>query len=244
VVLNTEVAVLMPWLKNVKSVLEAWDPGSEGGTATARLLLGLANPGGHLTTTWPAKDTDTLYTYDETRPLYDGDSTGIHKERNAPAPVNFSEGIFVGYRFFDREGIKPLYPFGYGLSYTTFAITNPSATPRGDGYDVSFTIKNIGNVAGVAVPQVYIGPAPKVPAGVQQADRALAGFDRVGLGAGKSRQLTIHIGPGDDIDGYGNRRAFQYWSTPQQGWVTAPGARTVWVGTADADAQLQQVSAG
>jgi beta-glucosidase len=245
VVMNTDVATLMPWLGSVKSVLEAWYPGSEGGTATARLLLGQANPSGHLTTTWPAHDSDTLWAYDEKSPLYDGDKAGTHPERlNSSPPVDFSEGIFVGYRFFDREGIEPLFPFGHGLSYTTFQIARPAVTASGDGYDVSFDVRNTGKVAGAVVPQVYLGPAPSVPAGVQQAERSLAGFDRVALKPGQTKHETIHVGPGDDVDGHGDRRAFEYWSTPKQAWVTAPGARSVWVGTADSLASLKQAVAG
>jgi len=245
VVMNTDVAVLMPWLDSVKSVLETWYPGSEGGTATARLLLGAANPSGHLTSTWPAHDTDTIFGYDEKTPLYPGDKPGTHPERLAGAPpVDFSEGIFVGYRFFDKEGLAPLFPFGFGLSYTTFQVSRPTTATGGEGYDVSFTVKNTGRVAGAVVPQVYLGPAPSVPAGVQQADRSLAGFDRIELGPGQARRETIHVGPGGDIDGHGNRRAFQYWSTDRQAWVTADGPRSVWVGTADAPGSLQQAAVG
>jgi hypothetical protein len=92
------------------------------------------------------------------------------------------------------------------------------------------------------VPQVYLGPAPTVPTGVQQADRALVGFDRVELEPGQGVRRTVHIGPGEDVDGHGNRRGFQYWSTAQQTWVTAPGPRSVWVGLADSDALLKRAS--
>ena len=245
VVTNWDVATLMPWLDSVRSVLQMWYPGSEGGTATARLLLGQANPGGHLTSTWPRNATDTIFGYDEKVPLYPGDSTGAHPERlSSTPPVNFSEGDFVGYRFFDQEGITPLFPFGWGLSYTTFRFSDLVVRPRGEGLDVSFNVTNTGPLAGAAVPQVYLGPAPSVPSGVQQAVRSLAGFSRVVLAPGQTRRETIHIGPGADVNGYGNRRAFQYWDTPTQTWVTAPGARTVWVGDADAPGRLPLSTAG
>jgi beta-glucosidase len=245
VVSNFDVATLMPWLPSVRAVLQTWYPGSEGGTATARLLLGLADPSGHLTSTWPANATDTIFGYSETKPLYAGDTTGTHPERqngtnnSGVGPIiQWTEGIFTGYRFFDQEGITPLFPFGHGLSYTTFRYSGLTITPSGGGLDVGFDVTNTGPVAGAAVPQVYLGPAPSVPAGVQQAPRSLAGFDRVELAPGETKQLVVHIGPGSDIDGWGNRRAFQYWDTTNQTWATATGPRTVWVGSDDAPADL------
>jgi beta-glucosidase len=239
VVSNTDVATLMQWLPRVGSVLQMWYPGSEGGTSTARLLLGLANPGGHLTSTWPANVNDTIFGYDQTKPLYPGDTTGVHSDRLSDTPpINFSEGVFVGYRFFDREGITPMFPFGWGLSYTSFRFSRPRVTRSGAGVNVSFAVTNIGRRAGDDVAQVYIGPAPSVPSGVQQAVRSLAGFDRVVLNAGQTRRVVIHLGPGHDLDGYGDRRAFQFWNTVSQSWATAGGPRRVWVGDADMPSRL------
>jgi beta-glucosidase len=240
VVSNTDVATLMPWLPRVRSVLQMWYPGSEGGTSTARLLLSRASPGGHLTSTWPAKVSDTIFGYDETKPLYPGDTTGVHSERlsNTP-PVNFSEGMFVGYRFFDKEGIAPLFPFGWGLSYTSFRFSKLRVHRSGAGLDVSFAVTNTGHRLGDDVAQVYVGPAPSVPAGAQQAARSLGGFERVELRPGQTRRLTIHVGPGSARGGYGDRRAFQFWSTTSQSWATAAGARRVWVGDADTASRLR-----
>jgi beta-glucosidase len=246
VVTNWDVATLMSGIDKIKSILQMWYPGSEGGTATARLLLGQANPSGHLTSTWPANGTDTIFGYNETKPLYPGDTTGTHSERmNGNGPlIQWTEGDFVGYRFFDREGITPLFPFGWGLSYTTFRYSDLAVKQAGDGLDVSFDVTNTGGDAGATVPQIYIGPAPSVPAGVQQAHRALAGFDRVTLDPGQTAHETIHIGPGTDVDGWGNRRAFEYWDTAQQAWVMAPGPRTVWVGVAETAAELPLTQTG
>ena len=124
--LNTTNPVLMPWLGSVKSVLEMWFSGEEGGTSTARLLLGLANPSGHTDITWPANATDTIWGYNETVPLYHGDTTGPHLERlngGTGGTTDETEGIYNGYRFFDKEGITPLFPFGWGLSYTSFGYS-------------------------------------------------------------------------------------------------------------------------
>jgi beta-glucosidase len=240
VVTNFDVGTLMPWLSKVKSVLQMWYPGSEGGTATARLLLGLADPSGHLTTTWPGSTAYTLWNYPEATPLYVGDTTGTHPERLSQTnPIqSWDEGIFVGYRFFDKEGITPLFPFGWALSYTSFRFSQLTVRRNGGGLNVGFDVTNTGNRTGAEVPQVYVGPAPRVPPGVQQAVRSLVGFDRIVLRPHQTRRETIRIGPGSDDNGYGDRRAFQYWSTPQQAWVTAPGARTIWVGDADTPSRL------
>ena len=132
VVLNTTNPVLIPWMRNVKSVLEMWYSGEEGGTSTARLLLGLANPSGHTDITWPANATDTIWGYNETKPLYTGDTTGPHLERLNGGPngtTDETEGIYNGYRFFDKEGITPLFPFGWGLSYTPVQLLEPRRQP-------------------------------------------------------------------------------------------------------------------
>ncbi len=130
--LNTTNPVLMPWVSSVKSVLEMWFSGEEGGTSTARLLLGLADPSGHTDITWPANATDTIWGYNETVPLYPGDTPGPHLERLNGGPsgtTDETEGIFNGYRFFDKEGITPMFPFGWGLSYTRFAYSGLHVTP-------------------------------------------------------------------------------------------------------------------
>jgi beta-glucosidase len=146
--------------------------------------------------------------------------------------------MFVGYRFFDKEGLAPMFPFGWGLSYTSFRFSKLQVRRAGTGLNVSFSIKNTGHRTGDDVAQVYVGPAPNVPAGVQQAMRSLAGFARVVLKPGQTRRLTVHVGPGSGGNGYGDRRAFQYWSTASQSWATAAGARRVWVGDADTPSRL------
>src|SRR3984957_17958652 len=161
VVLNSTNPVLMPWIGSVKSVLEMWFSGEEGGTSTARLLLGLANPGGHTDITWPASATDTIWGYNETAPLYAGDTTGPHPERLNGGPggtTDETEGIYNGYRFFDKEGITPLFPFGYGLAYTTFAYSGlPVRRANDGGLSVTARVTNSVTVAGSAAPQVYLG---------------------------------------------------------------------------------------
>ncbi len=240
VVLNT-VGPVLPgsWQAYAKSLLEMWFPGSEGGTATARLLLGLAVPGGHTTMTWPKLITDTINSYNQQTPLYPGDTPGIHVDRMSGSTIKATEGIFIGYRYFDKMGIVPNLPFGWGLSYASFRYANLRISPSAGGVNVSFDVTNtstsVDNAAEVA--QVYLGSVP-VPAGVQQAVRALRGFARIVLNHGETRTVTIHLGPGADVDGHGDPRAFKYWSTTNQGWATAAGCRRVWVGDADSPAYL------
>jgi beta-glucosidase len=232
VVLNTTNPILMPWLGSVKSVLEMWFSGEEGGTSTARLLLGLADPSGHTDMTWPANATDTIWGDNETVALYTGDTTGPHLERlnNGPSgTTDETEGIFNGYRFFDAEGITPMFPFGWGLSYTTFGYSHLRVNRTADGgLDVTVRVTNTGQDEGSAVPQVYLGAPSQQPAGIQFAVRQLSAFERVTLEPGESTDVTMHV----------PLRQLQYWSSATQQWVTAPGSRTVYVGDADATSSL------
>jgi beta-glucosidase len=232
VVLNTTNPVLMPWIGSVRSVLEMWFSGEEGGTSTARLLLGLADPGGHTDITWPANATDTLWGYNETVPLYPGDTTGPHLERlnNGPnGTTDETEGIYNGYRFFDKEGITPLFPFGWGLSYARFAYSGLHVSRTSDGgLNVSVRVTNTGRDSGSAVPQVYLGAPGSQPAGIQFAVRQLSQFGRVTLAPGQSANVTMTV----------PLRQLQYWSAGKQQWITAAGSRTVYAGDADATSSL------
>ncbi len=249
VVLHVAVPTIMPWKDQVKSILMTWYPGGEGGTANARLLLGLANPGGHTPMVWEADTTQTIWGYNQPYPLYPGDTTGTHPNRNTGQNIGgvnayrWTEGIYIGYRYIDKMAdlgapITPAFPWGWGLSYTTFSFSNLHVASAGAGYDVRFDITNTGPVAGAQVGMVFLGAAPNAPAGVQQAVRALRGFVRAELNPGQTVTRTIHIGPGPDVDGYGDPRAFQYWDTPTQSWATLDGCRTLWVGDADTTSRL------
>jgi beta-glucosidase len=225
VVLNTGDPVLMPWVDRVRSVLEMWYPGQEGGGATADVLLGLGNPGGKLPVTFPAAEADTPVSGSPERypgvPL-PGAPAGQTVER-------YSEGIFVGYRWYDHQNIRPLFPFGAGLSYTNFTYSNlrvqVGSHPEG-GLDVTFIVRNSGSRTGAEVPQVYVGPPPTQPA--PMADRALAGFERMTLRPGQAEQVTIRVSP----------RALSYWSTVQQAWLVATGQRPIYVGSSSRDIRL------
>jgi len=212
VVLNTSQPIAMPWLDHVKAVLEMWWPGDEGGAATAKLLLGQSNPAGHLPVTWARR----LEDYAANDPA--------HPERSArgvDGKTTYSEGVLIGYRWFDAENITPLYPFGFGLSYTRFSYGEPHAVAQADGgVLVSVSVTNAGAVAGSAVPQVYLDSPTNKPAGAQFAPRVFAGFERVTLNPNETRVVQMHIAA----------RTFQYWSTADRKWLLPPGRRTLHVG--------------
>jgi len=220
VVLNLSQPVAMPWLDKVKAVLQMWWPGDEGGWATADVLLGRANPAGRLPFTWPHLATDMPA------------SDPAHPERGDEGIKNtatYSEGIYVGYRWFDKQGIEPLYAFGYGLSYTHFTYSGLKVQPSKDGgADVSFAVKNAGAVTGDEVPQVYLSAPADAPSGAEFAARALAGFTRIHLAAGASQTVSVHL----------DRRRFQYWSIKDNSWQDALGERTVSVGASERDLRL------
>ncbi len=224
VVLNTSQPVAMPWIDKVKGVVEMWWPGDEGGVAEAKTLLGENNPGGKLPMTWGK----SLADYPATSPA--------HPERSAKGvdgKTTFSEGVLVGYRWFDEEKIEPLYPFGYGLSYTKFAMSGVKVEAASDGgVNVSIGVKNTGAVRGDEVPQVYLAAPSEKPAGVQFAPRTLVAFDRVSLGAGEERRVSLHVAP----------RAFQYWSVEKKQWVKPEGPRTLLVGSSSRELPLRVVT--
>lgn len=212
VVLNTSQPVALPWLDRVKAVLEMWWPGDEGGWATAKLLLGQANPSGHLPVTWAKR----LEDYPATDPA--------HPERSAKGvdgKTTYSEGVLIGYRWFDAQNETPLFPFGFGLSYTQFVYGKPRAEAQPDGGAiVSVSVTNTGELAGDAVPQVYLDAPREEPAGAQFAPRVLVAFDRVTLKPKETRLVQMHIAP----------RSFRYWSTAEDKWLLPRGTRTLHVG--------------
>jgi beta-glucosidase len=145
--------------------------------------------------------------------------------------TTYSEGVNVGYRWFDKEKIAPLFPFGYGLSYTTFAYSGLKVEKASDGgLDVIVDLKNTGSVDSDEVPQVYLGAPSEIPTGVQFPVRALVAFDRIHLAAGEAKTVTLHVAP----------RQLQYWSTKEGKWVTATGKRTVSVGASSRDLRVGQ----
>ena len=219
VVLNVSQPVAMPWLGKVKAVLQMWWPGDEGGWATANVLLGKSNPAGRLPFTWAKR----LEDYAANDPA--------HPERSAAGvdgKTTFSEGVDVGYRWFDKQKVEPLFPFGFGLSYTRFSYSNLKVAPTSDnGFDVSVHITNSGNLLGDEVPQVYLDAPEQRPTGIQFATRTLAGFDRISLNPGESKDVTLHISP----------RSLEYWSTTDNRWIRS-ASRQIRVGSSSRDLEL------
>jgi beta-glucosidase len=219
VVLNVSQPIAMPWLGKVKAVLQMWWPGDEGGWATANLLTGKVSPAGRLPFTWAKKLTD----YPATDPK--------HPERSSKGvdgKTTFSEGINVGYRWFDKEKITPLFPFGFGLTYTTFAYSDLKAEPASNGdLAVSFTVKNTGSAASDEVPQIYLGRPEKKQAG-DFPEHALVAFDRIHLGPGESKAVTIAV----------PQHRLEFWNTSAGKWTIASGPRPVLVGSSSRDLPL------
>jgi beta-glucosidase len=222
VVLNTSQPVALPWVDKVKAVLEMWWPGDEGGWSTANLLLGKTSPAGRLPMTWAKR----LEDYAATDPRYPERS-----KKGVDGKTTYSEGVNVGYRWFDKEKIDPLFAFGHGLSYTSFQYSDLAVVKASDGgLYVQVDIKNTGNMDSDEVPQVYLGAPNEIPAGVQFPVRALAAFDRIHLAAGETKTITMHV----------PLRQLQYWSTKEGKWVTAGGKRIVSVGASSRDLRLEQ----
>ena len=227
VVLQSNAPVAMPWLPRVKSVLEGWFPGDEGGWSFADLLTGRANPSGRLPFTWPASASQGVAS-DPTHPERASRGVDPGTTTRCTATVSFgsipacetdySEGLNIGYRWYAAQHRTPLFPFGYGLSYTSFSYSGLKVTGAGNGgLTVSVTVKNTGTTGGSTVPQVYLGAPAQRPAGVQFAPTALAGYSRVFVPAGKARTVTIHV----------RKRQLEYWSTTANGWKLATGPRNV-----------------
>jgi beta-glucosidase len=209
VVLNTGSPVTMPWLADVPVVLQLWFPGQELGDALVDVLTGDVEPGGRLPLTFPARLEDM-----PARDSYPG--TG--------GRAVYDEGLFIGHRWYDREGIAPLFPFGHGLGYTTFTLRpgGVTGTPE-DGVTVAVEVANTGPRAGGEVVQVYVQPPDGDP---DRPLRHLAGFQRVDLDAGAGTMVAV------DVD----RRAFASWL--DGAWTVPAGEYTILVGRSSRDLEV------
>ncbi|WP_290060398.1 glycoside hydrolase family 3 C-terminal domain-containing protein [Amycolatopsis solani] len=203
VVVKSGGPVLMPWAASVPAILQAWYPGQQDGAAVASVLFGDVNPSAKLPITFPAADADTPANTPAQFPGVGGVAT-------------YSEGLQVGYRWFDAQDRAPLFPFGHGLSYTTFAFSGLSVRPAGDGATATFTVRNTGRRAGADVAQLYLG----FPAAAGEPPRQLKGFSRVSLAPGESQRVTIRL----------DARDFSTWDTATHAWQPARGGFTVSVG--------------
>jgi beta-glucosidase len=209
VVLETGGPVLMPWLSRVPAVLEAWYSGSGGGAAIARVLFGDVNPSGKLPITFPQADEQLP------RPTIPSGSPGVQFD------LDYMEGADVGYRWFQRKNLIPLFPFGYGLSYATFRIASLSVSAASDRVAARVTVMNQGSTEGMETVQIYAAPPDeKGGPGV----RRLVGWSKVNLRPGESRRLTIFAEP----------RLLATFDTARQAWRIAEGNYQVSVGNSSA----------
>jgi beta-glucosidase len=215
VVLNTGAPVAMPWLDEVAAVVQAHFPGLEGGAALSRLLTGEANFSGKLVSTYPRR-------LEETASFTNLSLPGARQ-------VRYGEGLYVGYRYNDKTGIPALFPFGHGLSYTTFAYSDlrVTATARaGQPVDVSLKVTNAGPVAGKETVQVYVRD---VESSVDRPEKALKGFQKVALQPGETKEVTFTL----------DERALAYYDVVRKEWVVEPGAFEVLAGASAADIRLR-----
>jgi len=229
VVMKSGTAILMPWASSVPAILEAWYPGEEDGNAVAAVLFGDANPSGKLPLTFPVNASDP-------NPPADGSAPGQYPGTsvNGVPTATYSEGVFVGYRHYDNNNIAPLFPFGHGLSYTTFSFQNLAISPStftfannaSQTVTVSFDVTNTGSVTGAEVAQLYVG----IPStAVSEPPKWLKGFQKISLTPGQAGQVQLIL----------DQRSFAYWDVNSENWFVAPGTYQVMVGDSSRNILLQ-----
>jgi beta-glucosidase len=212
VVLNSSSAVTMPWLGSVRAVVESWYPGQTAGTALAQVLFGDVNPSGKLPVTFPRSDGQMPA---RNAVEYPGDGDDVY----------YSEGLLVGYRWYDATGRQPLFPFGYGLSYTSFRTSKLAVTRHGGELVAKVTVTNTGHRAGSQVVQLYVGS----PASAKEPPRRLEAYTKVALAPGQSRRVTLTV-PVSSLAS---------WDNPDSGWVLHHGTYRIYVGDSSRSLPLQ-----
>jgi|CZKI01.1.fsa_nt_gi beta-glucosidase len=206
VVLNSGGAVrTADWIGQVPALLQAWYPGQEGGRAVAEVIMGSVNPSGKLPISFGKRVED---------------SASYGNFPGSGGKVDYAEGIYVGYRWFDVKGVAPLFPFGFGLSYTSFHYDRLHVEPTTDGrWTVTFEVTNNGTRAGDEISEVYV--SPPAPSRVARAVRELKGFNRMSLATDETKLVSIVL----------DRKAFEYFDEAKGDWEVEPGSYTIAVGT-------------
>lgn len=236
VVLETGAPVLTPWRSQIAALLEAWYPGEAGGTAIARILFGDGDPGGRLPVTFPQEPGDVpavaggAASYPGT---LDPSHTCTLASATLPCPLfteTYSEGVMVGYRWYDVRQIMPAFPFGFGLSYTSFRFDRIRVT-KGPLPAVTATVTNTGARAGWAVPELYVS-LPSLP-GIPEPPEQLKGYGKLYLAPGQSGSVTMPL----------NARSFSYWSDTANAWAIAAGCDRISVGSSSRNLPLSAVVA-
>jgi beta-glucosidase len=222
VVLETGGPVTMPWADQVSGILEAWYPGTRGAEAVANLLFGDVNPSAKLPITFPKSEADLPHLTIVKPPVQ---STTKHGDPDAwkkiaaglPAfQTTYDEGLKVGYKWYDAEQKQPLFPFGYGLSYTKFSYSNLQLATQGKGAHVSFTLANTGSRAGAEIAQIYAA----LPASTGEPPKRLVGWSKVRLNAGESETVVVEIDP----------LYLSIFNVDRNAWQLVPGEYTLMVG--------------
>ena len=212
VVMNTGSPFAMPWIGEARAVLQMWLPGETGPDALARVLFGGADPGGRLPMSWPARFGDHP----------------AHLPSPDPKVCDYAEGLLVGYRYYDETKAEPLFPFGHGLSYGRFELSDlaaPATAGVADTVRLEFNVANVGERPGQEVAQVYVAPhAPRLP----RPPKELKGFVKVMLDAGDTVRVAVDLPP----------RAFAFYDPDARAWVTEPGAYDLLVGRSAGDIRL------
>jgi beta-glucosidase len=216
VVLNAGSPVEMPWIKKVSAVLQLWYDSQEQGNALADVLFGDVSPSGKLPITFPVRQQDNPAYVN-----YPGEN----------GKVRYGEGLFVGYRYYDKKEIAPLFPFGHGLSYTTFQYSNLRLSARSQSPDeplkVQVNVTNTGNVAGKEVVQLYVHD---VKSTVARPEKELKAFAKVTLAPGQTRTVSLTL----------TREAFWYFDMRKNEWATEPGEFEILVGSSSRDIRLKE----
>jgi beta-glucosidase len=220
VVLETGNPVTMPWVDKTAAVLEAWFAGSDGAGAVGNILFGTVNPSGKLPNTFPKSEADlphpTITMPPPESSHFDGAATPEKWAAGLPPfEVTYDEGVKVGYKWYDAENKKPLFPFGFGLSYTTYRYSGLQVTP-GEKTKVSFTVTNTGSREGAEIAEVYAG----LPAAAQEPPKRLVGFTRVRLNPGEKKNVTVEIEP----------KYLSIFDEQKDDWSLLPGDYSIMVG--------------
>jgi beta-glucosidase len=204
------------WLDATPALVHAWYPGQEGGTALAKILFGDVSPSGKLPASFERRWQDNA-TYNS------------YYDKNGSKHVAYTEGVFLGYRHFDKSDVKPLFPFGYGLSYTSFKYSNLKVAPSSFGGDepvtVSFDVTNTGHREGAEIGEVYVSDGHSK---IERPVKELKGFGKVDLQPGETKTITVKL----------NRRAFSYYDVGKKDWTATPGDFGILVGSSSAKIEL------
>jgi beta-glucosidase len=207
------------WINNIPAVLNAWYPGMMGGNALARVLFGEVSPSGKLPITYPKNLED--HPAHKSKNRFPGDLKNLK--------IYFDEGIYVGYRYFDKHNVEPMFPFGFGLSYTTFELSNLQLDKPdlqgSESFNVSIDVKNTGQMQGAEIVQIYVSDDDCT---VDRPPKELQGFEKVFLKPGEKKTISISL----------DESAFEFYSEKDNDFITESGTFTIWAGTSSRDLPL------